>query len=58
MNKNIDIEKIEIRSEKVRRIINEKPPFLIRHGTTILTIILVIIMIATYVIYLNNESVK
>ena len=49
MNKNIDIEKIEIRSEKVRRIINEKPPFLIRHGTTILTIILMIIAVAVYV---------
>ena len=49
MNKNIDIEKIEIRSEKVRRIINEKPPFLIRHGTTILIIILMIIAVAVYV---------
>ena len=49
MNKNKDIEKIEIRSEKVRRIINEKPPFLIRHGTTILIIILMIIAVAVYV---------
>ena len=49
MNKYIDIEKIEIRSEKVRRIINEKPPFLIRHGTTILIIILMIIAVAVYV---------
>ena len=54
MNKNKDIEKIEIRSEKVRRIINEKPPFLIRHGPTILIIILVIIMAAAYIIHLNN----
>lgn len=49
MNKNKDIEKIEIRSEKVRSIINEKPPSLIRHGTTILTIILMIIAVAVYV---------
>lgn len=49
MNKNKDIEKIEIRSEKVRSIINEKPPFLIRHGTTILTIILMIIAVVVYV---------
>ena len=38
MNKNY--EKKEIRSKKVRKILNEKPPFLIRYGTLIIFIIL------------------
>ena len=54
MEKNNNLEKIELRSEKVRRIINEKPPFHIRHGTTFLTLILIIIAIAAYIMYLNT----
>ena len=42
MEKNNDLEKIELRSEKVRRIVNEKPPFFIRYGTIILTILLLL----------------
>lgn len=40
---------IELRSEKVRNIIGQMPPFLIRWGNTILIIIVIILLIvATY----------
>ncbi|MDR0537490.1 MAG: hypothetical protein LBH04_05555 [Tannerellaceae bacterium] len=35
-------EKIELRSEKVRNIIGQPPPFLIRWGNAILAIILIL----------------
>lgn len=40
MNKSCDIEQLELRSEKVRNIIKEKPPIVIRYGTTIIAAIL------------------
>jgi hypothetical protein len=43
-------DKIELRSEKVRNIIGQIPPFIIRWGNTILFIILIILSIAVYVI--------
>jgi hypothetical protein len=45
-----DKDKIELRSEKVRNIIGQMPPFLIRWGNTILFVILLILAIAVYVI--------
>lgn len=40
---------IELRSEKVRNIIGQMPPFLIRWGNMILIIIVIILLIvATY----------
>lgn len=41
---------IELRSEKVRNIIGQMPPFLIRWGNTILVVILV--LLATCLAYL------
>jgi hypothetical protein len=37
---------IELRSEKVRNIIGQIPPFLIRWGNTILAIIFLLLLIA------------
>lgn len=41
-------DKIELRSEKVRNIIGQMPPFLIRWGNTILLIILLTLLIVGY----------
>lgn len=41
---------IELRSEKVRNLIGQIPPFLVRWGNTILVIILVLLGIACWVI--------
>ncbi|MDR0724847.1 MAG: hypothetical protein LBF59_02410 [Prevotellaceae bacterium] len=43
-------DKIELRSEKVRNIIGQMPPFLIRWGNTILLVILIMLSIVIYVI--------
>ncbi|WP_278625903.1 hypothetical protein [Parabacteroides gordonii] len=45
-----DQELIELRSEKVRNLIGQIPPFLVRWGNTILVIILVLLGIACWVI--------
>jgi hypothetical protein len=45
-----DQDKIELRSEKVRNIIGQMPPFLIRWGNTIILIILIMLAIAVYMI--------
>ncbi len=41
-------DKIELRSEKVRNLIGQMPPFLIRWGNTILFIILLLLALAAY----------
>ena len=43
-------EQIELRSEKVRNLIGQIPPFLVRWGNTILVIILVLLGVACWVI--------
>ena len=48
-NKN-DIDNIELRSEKVRHIIGQVPPTLVRIGTLIITLIVIAIAIASYTI--------
>ena len=40
-----DLEKIEIRSEKVRNIIGEKPHWFIRYGTIVIAFLLVLLII-------------
>lgn len=40
-----DIDNIELRSEKVRKIIGEMPSGFIRYGITIITCILIIVII-------------
>lgn len=41
--------RIELRSEKVRNIIGQVPPFLIRWGNTILVIILLLLIITYWI---------
>lgn len=43
--------KIELRSEKVRRIIGNELPFLIRHGITIITVILIGLVTVAYMFW-------
>lgn len=47
-------EKIELRSEKVRNLIGQMPPFLIRWGTAILVIIVLLLMLILHTMYLIN----
>lgn len=43
-----DMEKKNIRSDKVRNIMMEKPPLLIRYGTVIIVVILFAAIIIAY----------
>ena len=43
-------DRIELRSEKVRNIIGQMPPFLIRWGNTMLVVIVIILLIAGYIL--------
>lgn len=45
-------EQVELRSEKVRNLIGQMPPFLIRWGNTILFIIIVLLLAAYYALFL------
>lgn len=45
---NEDQKKIELRSEKVRNIIGQVPPFLIRWGNTVLVIIFIVLIISYF----------
>ena len=55
MKKKADLEKdrIELRSEKVRNMIGEMPSFLIRGGNTILVIIFVLLALIAWLVYLR-----
>lgn len=44
-------DRIELRSEKVRNIIGQMPPFLIRWGNTFLLIIFILLLAAGYFFY-------
>ena len=48
-NKN-DIDNIELRSEKVRHIIGQVPPTLVRTGTMVITLVVIALAIAFYTI--------
>ena len=52
MKKKADLEKdrIELRSEKVRNMIGEMPSFLIRWGNTILVIIFVLLALIAWLV--------
>lgn len=41
-------EKIELRSEKVRNVIRQKPPFLIRWGTVFVIMLLLLLGMIAY----------
>ena len=47
---NNDIDNIELRSEKVRHIIGKVPPFLVRTGTVVVTLIVIALTVAFYTI--------
>ena len=55
MKKKADLEKdrIELRSEKVRNMIGEMPSFLVRWGNTILVIIFVLLALIAWLVYLR-----
>lgn len=54
--KNID--KIELRSEKVRKIIGDMPSGFLRHGISIITIVLILICLACLSIpYENGQNI-
>ncbi len=57
---NNDFEKTELRSEKIRKIINEAPPWLIRYGTTVIAFLLLFVIMYLYYfnIWAQNVSVK
>ena len=48
-NKN-DIDNIELRSEKVRHIVGQVPPSLVRTGTMVITLVVIALAIAFYTI--------
>ncbi|WP_224163822.1 hypothetical protein, partial [Prevotella lacticifex] len=67
-NKN-DIDNIELRSEKVRHIIGQVPPALVRTGTMVITLVVIALAVAFYTIrypitieaqgkVMRNESVE
>lgn len=41
---------IELRSEKVRRIIGEVPPLIVRVGTVVITIAIIVLAVVFYII--------
>ena len=52
-----DIDQIELRSEKVRKIVGDIPSGFIRYGISIITLVLILIGIACYfILYLINPS--
>ena len=53
-------DKIELRSEKVRKLIGEIPPSLVRWGTAIIAIIFIALLAAVSLLpypYSNGESI-
>lgn len=53
-----DMDKIELRSEKVRKIIGDMPSGFLRHGISIITIVLILICMACYFIpYENGQNI-
>lgn len=52
------MDKIELRSEKVRKIIGDMPSGFLRHGITIITIVLILICLACLSIpYVNGQNI-
>ena len=58
--KDIEKDNIELRSEKVRNLIGEIPPSLIRWGTVVILLIFLLLLIALCCLpypYTNGESI-
>ena len=49
-NNKKDIDNIELRSEKVRHIIGQVPPALVRTGTMVITLVVIALVVAFYII--------
>ena len=47
---------IELRSEKVRRVISEVPPLIVRMGTVIITIIVIVLAVVFVGIISINKT--
>ncbi|KWW28108.1 MAG: Uncharacterized protein AUK64_1865 [bacterium P201] len=47
-----DLENIGIRSDKIRNIMGEEPPIVIRYGTVIIAVLLLTVSIFTF--YINK----
>lgn len=59
-NSNYTHDNIELRSEKVRKLIGEIPPSLVRWGTVVITIIFLALLIVVCLLpypYSNGESI-
>ena len=53
-----DIDKIELRSEKVRKIIGDMPSGFLRYGISIITCIIILIAATCYFIpYKNGKNI-
>ena len=53
-----DIDKIELRSEKVRKIIGDMPSGFIRHGISIITCIIIFLFVTCYFIpYKTGQNI-
>lgn len=50
MKTQTDIDNIELRSEKVRHVIGQVPPALVRTGTMVITLVVIALVIASYTI--------
>lgn len=46
-----EFDDIELRSEKVRHIIGEVPPLIIRVGTVVITITIIVLAVVFYMIF-------
>lgn len=53
----IDLEKKDIRSDKVRNIMVEKPPVLIRYGTAVIATLLFAVAVIVFYIIRNRIDI-
>ena len=54
--KESESDNIELRSEKVRRVIGEVPPLIVRMGTVIITIIVIVLAVVFVGIISINKT--
>ena len=50
-------DKVELRSEKVRKIIGEIPPRLVRTGTSVILIIIALLAVAAYTLKIEGYPI-
>jgi len=49
-------EQIELRSGNTRRFIDEEPPFIIRYGTIVIILLLLLFASIAYFVFLENRK--